>query len=524
MASVRESANRVGEIMPRAKPQWGIRPDFPPRNRTSPAHRVLRNGPAAQVGACCTTGGPPLYRPYNTLPQFKKIPQTSAPPVYRPARQADLNQAKLADGAPPVYRPGNVPAQRKSTPRPFAPPVYRPDRQAGPSQAKPANGAPPVYRPDNALLQSKSTVRTPAPSVYGVPRLAAVSQTKLAAGAPAVYRPDNRVPSFGKSGFPATQAAGITPAAFKFQTTMQMNPSSRFSGIAVRQNQKLHANAQVNVVQRLVYLLSEDVLEKGTYRNLVQNEDGYEDPTRSLRPIPDLSSPFATLERNESLHIIVHGGGGTVQGMSGPAEFAEFLVGRGLDPDKHRGTIRLISCFSGTPNLDGTTFAEQFAGELRKKGFTNPVIGFDGLVRAGSGGRIFVIPPGQAGEFFRLSRRGDRLKKEFQELQSVKPTGNSSQDEIEVFIELAKGIKDEIEDVNKKMAALWVPQAIGKNIIHIPEVKEYMGDMPLGTLSQRRQEDREWEEWQTQKMRAFGMLGENESIRPRTDFSSEYIS
>lgn len=392
-----------------------------------------------------------------------------------------------------------------------------------------------MYRPGNALPQLQNISRTSAPPVYQPLQAARAGQAKLIAGAPAVYRPDNRVPSLrtaneltraanraGLSMCPSSfnvESPSVTPVACK-SPAMQMKAAS--SGT---KGQQLHANPPGNVVQRLVYLLSQDVLNKGTYRNLTQLEQGSEDPTRSLHPVPDLNSPFATLERNESLHIIVHGGGGTVEGMDGPGEFAEFLISQGLDPDKHRGTIRLISCFSGTPVFDDdSSFVERFAGAMRKKGFTNPVIGFDGLVRAASGGRIMVIPPSQAGEFFKLSKMFDLAKAEFAELQKVKPSAKASQDEIELFLELANDVKKKITKIKEKMEALWVPQAIGKNIVHIPEVKEYMGDMPLAGLWERKQADQEWEEWQTQKARAFGMIGNNESIRPRTDFSSEYIS
>jgi hypothetical protein len=272
-----------------------------------------------------------------------------------------------------------------------------------------------------------------------------------------------------------------------------------------------------------VYLISEDSTAQGTYRHLTDLEDGYDDPTGSLFPILDLDAPFASLERNETLHIIVHGGGGQVEGM-GPAAFAEFLVGRGLDPDKHRGTIRLISCFSGTRNFRGSTFVEDFAAEMRKKGFTNPMIGFDGLVRAASGGRILVVEPANVDKFFKYSAMTDLLKSKFEELKEQKPTTSSTQEEIAEFMQKLEDIKKKHALVTKKLSELWVPQSIGKNIVHIPEVKEYVGDMPMATLWERMKGDREWEDWQTQQMRAFNMIGEGESIKPRTDFSSEYIS
>jgi hypothetical protein len=157
------------------------------------------------------------------------------------------------------------------------------------------------------------------------------------------------------------------------------------------------------VVQRLVDLLSEDEMTRGTYRHLTQIDPEATDPTCSLRAIPDHNHPYATLGRNESLHVIVHGGGGTVSGMD-PEQYAAFLQGRGLDPDKHRGVIRLVSCFSGTPDSNGNTFVQQFAAVMRRRGFTNQIIGFNGLVRAISGARILVVPPDQALEFFRLSQ------------------------------------------------------------------------------------------------------------------------
>jgi len=488
---------------------------------------------ASQIGANQSSranGAPPVYRAANISAPRQGVARISSPPVYRRSMQVGVTQAKLAAGRPPVYRPGNAPAQPHSASRVLPPTVYSPARQTGVSQAKAAHGAPSVYRPNNALPRVQNLSRTSAPPVYHLLQGAPAGQAKLIAKAPAVYRPDNRVPVLrtandltrgaNRAGLPTRpQSSSATPATCQ-SPAMQMKAAS--SGT---KGQQLHTNTAVNVVQRLVYLLSQDVLNKGTYRNLTQLEQGFVDPTRSLRPVPDPSSPFATLERNESLHIIVHGGGGTVEGMDSPQEFAEFLISRGLDPDKHRGTIRLISCFSGTQVFDdGSSFVEQFAAALRKKGFTNPVIGFDGLVRAASGGQIMVIAPSQAAEFFKLSRMGDLLKNEFAELQQIKPSATASQEEVDIFLDLVNDTKEKITKVNKKMEALWVPQAIGKNTVHIPEVKEYMGDMPLASLWERKQADQEWEEWQTRKMRAFGMLGNNESIRPRTDHSSEYIS
>lgn len=386
------------------------------------------------------------------------VSQPGTPPKPQRAAVQPFRVQPQRGAAPPVYNPFRQTRTVQQTPARKAPPVYNPYKQASALQQKPASVAPPVYRPQRAPMQpafrAASTVCRPA-AAHPLSRPASVRQA-VSQCKPAQH-----------------------PAATCIPSPNAAPPKSK------------------QVVQRLVYLISEDSTAQGTYRNLTTLPPNHTDPTGSLRAVPDDNSPFADLGLNESLHIIVHGGGGTVDGMT-PAKFAERLVARGLDPDKHRGVIRLVSCFSGTPDDMGNTFIAQFAQEMRGRGFSNQFIGFNGLVRAASGGKILVVPPEKAAEFFKLSQMKKMLEEDGQLLELDKPSKGAGKDEFERFFQKAEDWKKKFKMVVDKLAALWVPQSLKTNIVLIPEVKP--SDLARGNHQQ-------------QYMVGMNMISGNESIQ-----------
>jgi len=265
---------------------------------------------------------------------------------------------------------------------------------------------------------------------------------------------------------------------------------------------QLARSAEMRAIQRLVWLIDEDSLTAGSYRHLTE-VDPEEDPTGSLRPVDtDIGGlPFEQLGTNESLHVIVHGGGGSTS-VGDAGELLDYLMARGLRPEEHRGTIRLISCFSGTPGPGGT-FAGQFADELRRRGFTNAVIGFDGLVQVRDGARVYVVSPANAQEFFLRSRLKDRHKLEFSEISSRKPPQGASQDDIDLFLLEVEEFKERFNANIAKMQALWQPQQIGQNIVHIAEAKQYIGDMLGPDVFQRQQEEKRFYDWYNQMLAGY---------------------
>jgi hypothetical protein len=467
--------------------QFNLSIEKPKQQRAGATLPAPSNAPRVNVA-------PPVYRPSNNPASLQRKPAAGAPPVYNPLAKASRlakSQGRIVSpeqgltalcvrGArtPAVSRhtPGGLPVQRQAgaIPLPVRVPANRPP--TGRAQATVAF-APHVYRPlaNSGTAQTKIGTLTPRPAQQ------------------------NRLP--GRSIQPGSTRQ---PAlATRTVANMQLQPAG--------------------VVQRLVDLLSEDDMTRGTYRHLTQTDPGATDPTGSLRAIPDLNHPYATLGRNESLHIIVHGGGGTVIGMD-PEQFAAFLERRGLDPDKHRGVIRLVSCFSGTPDVNGNTFVQQFAGVMRRRGFTNQIIGFNGLVRATSGAQILVVPPDKAAEFFKLSRMKTLLETQLRQAQQRKPTASSTQEQVTEFLVSTQELLAKYKLITEKLSKLWVPQNLQTNIVVIPEAKEYMGEIPVADSYTRRHADEAWEDWMRQQMQRFNMLGPGQSARPLHDYSASYIS
>jgi hypothetical protein len=238
--------------------------------------------------------------------------------------------------------------------------------------------------------------------------------------------------------------------------------------------------AQAVVVQRLVILVSRDSAAVKNYENLVAASPGYTDPTGSLREgSADVQGPpLGQLGEMETLHIVSHGDGqGHIEGQDEKgaskqmtaSEFLTFLIGAGLDPKKHKGAIRLVSCLSGTKTARGTTFAEDFTNALRSRGFSNAVIGFDGLVAVRDHASIGVVPPSKIKEHEMLTNvqvtLGEMHQRAAESLKEVSPKQRE-------LVEQRKQYAADILAVRKQRIAeanaLFEPQKIGKNIVYFP--------------------------------------------------------
>jgi len=410
-------------------------------------------------------------------------PNVSAPPVYRPnsiATQPKMQAgtslpSRTSPGAPPVYASRSIPVTA-------APPVYRPDANMKSVLAKTAgrSTAPPVYRP-SAIPAQKKSVSSPAAS-RGVNH---ASQTALGP-APPVYQPApsgsiKKVISPSRTTMPFSDRGNMNgalqPRAFNRQQSIFFTSQVQNSRIGSSQMPPslaaLRSVSRGTTIQRLVILVSRDDMAAKNYDNLVEIGQGYIDPTNSLRPFNDAlkGKPFDQLGQNETLHIVSHGDGqGHIEGQDdkdnpvqmNASEFLTFMIKYGLKPT-HKGAIRFISCFSGTPTSSGTTFAEEFKNALRKQGFDNPVIAFDGLVGVKPNAHVGVVPPSQVNEFEKLQEVEAKLSKEYQELLNDKSIPNRMQ-RLEELLELRKKRTTESNE-------LFKPQnfrGVEPNIVYFP--------------------------------------------------------
>lgn len=311
--------------------------------------------------------------------------------------------------------------------------------------------------------------RTPSPvprsSVQLKPALAFRKETRPA---PPVYRAPS--PSAQLKSAPAGATFhGPVPQAVPPKPGTKARARSLVPIPAVRTYPNQPAVKTPPVVQRLVWKVSNDDSSNSSYDNLI-NPTGI-DTTGSLRAVnPSVPGlPLAQLGTNESLHVVVHGDGkGKVEGMNA-SEFLDYLIAQGFDGTKHRGAIRLISCFSGTPTKGDTTFAESFASVLREHEFTNAVIGFNGLVQARSGGSIRVVAPENVPEFEMLSNVLTTLTQHqvsvaFNNAPSADAT-KEDRDRWQQYLAQVRGVAD---TRRAEVERLWQPQQIGHNIVYIP--------------------------------------------------------
>jgi hypothetical protein len=263
--------------------------------------------------------------------------------------------------------------------------------------------------------------------------------------------------------------------------------------------------------------VSDDSSSNSSYQNLIQDSGGQ----HSLAPVnPGIpgadTKPLRQLGANETLHVIVHGDGrGRVEGMN-PSEFLGYLTVKGFNGRVHRGTIRLISCYSGTQTEEDTTFAESFAIALRDRGFTNAVIGFDGLVQAREGGAIRVVAPSNIKAFDMLSNVLITLTEHSLLVATHPPARLSSNgEEMKLWREYLQGINGVMKSRREEIEKLWEGQRIGKNIVHFES-----GTADLG----RQRDARKFDSWHHRQLVAYNQIGPGEASRPSTDFSSSYIS
>jgi hypothetical protein len=274
--------------------------------------------------------------------------------------------------------------------------------------------------------------------------------------------------------------------------------------------------SRTTTIQRLVILVSRDAQAEKNYNNLVTIDEGYDDPTHSLRPGDESiqGKPLDQLGLQETLHVVSHGDGrGHVEGQDNQgntvqmnaSEFLSFLITNGLRK-AHKGAIRLLSCFSGTRTPEGTTFAEEFTIALRNRGFENAVIAFDGLVAVKKNAQIGVVPPSQVSQYETLQNADITLQEEFQLLKQQQATP-----------EVLKRMK-EINELRKARTAesnaLFRPQALrgdDANIVYFPS-EAVQGPGPSNLSKQRAARD--WEEWHQSQLSNFNMLDSGPSGTP----------
>ena len=460
------------------------RKPFPPSPKPIMRH-AAQCSPVAQLKTCA----PPVYRPTPNTAQAKvQAKKSSAPSVIA--------------GAPPAYKPTSFAGP--------PPPVYRPNVNTKSVLPKTAqqSGAPPVYRPSAAPAHTQPTSARPGARPFN-------QSGKAAAGgfAPPVYRPvqpasihrsvtPDRVPFSGRHG---KDAGPLQPKAF---------PKQQIAFTGSQSRQIAPSISRSTTVQRLVILVSRDAIADQNYQNLI-NIDQTTDMTNSLREgngnLP--GKPLDQLGPNEALHIVSHGDGqGHIEGQDddgsqvqmGAGEFLSFLIKNGFKK-KHKGPIRLLSCFSGTRTSSGTTFAEEFTIVLRNRGFDNPVIAFDGLVGVKPGAHIGVVAPSKVKEFDMLRNVAATLDQQFETLKSAPP----SESNLKRMREILDLKKQRIDESNN----LFEQQRRGDNanIVYFPTSPVSQGGP--SELSKQRAA-REWEEWHQRQLKNFNMLDTGPSSTP----------
>jgi hypothetical protein len=327
-----------------------------------------------------------------------------------------------------------------------------------------------------------------------------------------VQQKSGRVRNPFVGGVAVVHDAGLEAEAQRFARGAAMAPHQPRP--AQRPIQRIAAR-RGGVIQPMVIRISVDDETASTYRNLTIIPSGYSDTTGSLRPVNASLDrlPLDGLRPDETLHIIVHGDGrGRVEGMDAAGLLA-YLVRRGLDPNYHHGTIRLVSCYSATPILEGTTFVQEFVAVLRRNGFVNAAIGFDGLVRAGRDGGILVVSKENQERFYELKREREKLKFEFEGL--VESSGFYKQDEIlrEMFLKDLSDFKVRMAKVQDEQESLWERQSLGKNLLHIAEA-----------IIDHSHGDDDWHRRQRATLEGFNMIRPGGSVKPVRDYSLSYIS
>lgn len=341
------------------------------------------------------------------------------------------------------------------------PRVYRPQKRRG-AQAAIQRSVPPHSRVETR----------PAPPVYRTQpgnhpsvQLRPVTGSRLETRpAPPVYRPQD--PMQARVQLSPAGASRVSPPAARpvFVPAVQRVASSR--------------PAPGGVVQRLVILVSQDSAAEKNYESLV-NSDPSADATGSLRGGDETvgGKPLDQLGESELLHIVSHGDGqGHVEGQDdagqpkqmNASEFLDFLITAGLNPAKHKGTIRFVSCLSGTKTKSGTTFAEQFTAALRKKNFQNAVIGFDGLVAIRQDTSIGVVPPSKIKEHDMLQNVQTTLGEMYQQTLASMKRKDLSREQFAARKQYAQDLLEVRKTRVAEMNALFEPAEPGKNIAYFP--------------------------------------------------------
>ncbi len=168
----------------------------------------------------------------------------------------------------------------------------------------------------------------------------------------------------------------------------------------------------METVQRMVYRIgSDDETLKTTEKVTGDDERNIDTETEGMPMYRILPGILSTgLKKNEELKIVGHGDTnfGLIGGLDPQALVAK-LMGQGLGSDQHKGDINLIVCLSGVVPAVGHAVADAVCFYLRGEGFSNRVIGYEGLVHADPDGSLKVVPPDRQDEFLAAKGESEEL-------------------------------------------------------------------------------------------------------------------
>lgn len=167
----------------------------------------------------------------------------------------------------------------------------------------------------------------------------------------------------------------------------------------------------MQTVQRMVYNIGSDETTMDTVAKVTKEGERNIDTETEGLPMVRMSPIFSNgLKKNEELKIVGHGDTnlGLIGGFT-PQQLVTKLMSQGLHSGQHKGDINLIVCLSGIVPEVGHAVADAVCFYLRQEGYTNRVIGYEGLVHAQPDGSLRVIPPDRQDEFLAAKAESERL-------------------------------------------------------------------------------------------------------------------
>lgn len=214
-------------------------------------------------------------------------------------------------------------------------------------------------------------------------------------------------------------------------------------------------------IQRLVWRIGEDQTTIDNANRLSTVPPNHVDPTGSLHGVDQNQGglPLAQLGQDETLHVVGHGDGALHIADLNPTEFVQHLVDNGLDPNTHKGTIRLVSCLSGLETAEGQYLTDAVTLALREQGFENPVMGFEGLVQVTPSNSIRIIPPDKGAQFDALSTLLNELHSREFNLAFNPPPLDDVQARQEWQAKINQLRQNQVRARNK-VEALWEPMSL----------------------------------------------------------------